>query len=285
LIIAYVFRWVGDDIYVTLRYVDNFIQGNGLVYNIGERVEGFTHPLWLFLIIVFKFIYAFISYETIVYILGISSFLGVIYVSYKINGLFVPLCLLCLYDFVIWGTSGLETMLFTFLLLLAYYFRDKQLLMNIFLSLLVLTRPEGAFFIVIFNLFYFSRSCKDYLPYILPVIYLGFRIFYYHEIFPNTYFVKANGFNFLQGFRYLWLAVYSYPVLFFVFMLSLFFIKRNKDLNFIIYLIAGYLLYVVSIGGDFMFFRFIVPVIPFMFILIGKLKISKNYTFIALTYQ
>lgn len=42
--------WVGDDAYITLRTVENFIHGHGLVWNLGERVQVYTHPLWLFLL-------------------------------------------------------------------------------------------------------------------------------------------------------------------------------------------------------------------------------------------
>jgi len=39
--------WVCDDAFITFRYVENCLWGNGLVFNLGERVQGFTHPLWL----------------------------------------------------------------------------------------------------------------------------------------------------------------------------------------------------------------------------------------------
>lgn len=42
--------WVGDDAFITLRTVDNVIHGHGLVWNLGERVQSFTHPLWLLLL-------------------------------------------------------------------------------------------------------------------------------------------------------------------------------------------------------------------------------------------
>lgn len=42
--------WVSDDAYITFRVVDNFLNGYGLRWNINERVQVFTHPLWMFLI-------------------------------------------------------------------------------------------------------------------------------------------------------------------------------------------------------------------------------------------
>jgi len=38
--------WVSDDAYITFRSLENFLHGYGLVFNIGERVQTFTHPLW-----------------------------------------------------------------------------------------------------------------------------------------------------------------------------------------------------------------------------------------------
>jgi len=35
-----------DDSFITYRYAANLAEGNGLVYNIGERVQGITTPLW-----------------------------------------------------------------------------------------------------------------------------------------------------------------------------------------------------------------------------------------------
>lgn len=39
--------WVCDDAFITMRTVDNFLHGRGLTWNPGERVQVFTHPLWL----------------------------------------------------------------------------------------------------------------------------------------------------------------------------------------------------------------------------------------------
>ena len=39
-----------DDAYISYRYAENFIQGNGLVFNPGERVEGYTNFLWIILL-------------------------------------------------------------------------------------------------------------------------------------------------------------------------------------------------------------------------------------------
>lgn len=54
-LLAFVFlwartAWIGDDAFITLRTVDNFTQGYGLRWNVAERVQTFTHPLWMLLL-------------------------------------------------------------------------------------------------------------------------------------------------------------------------------------------------------------------------------------------
>ena len=39
--------WIGDDAYISLRVVSNLVEGRGLTWNVDERVQVFTHPLWL----------------------------------------------------------------------------------------------------------------------------------------------------------------------------------------------------------------------------------------------
>ena len=43
--------WVADDAFITFRTVDNALAGHGLVWNVGERVQTYTHPLWMGLLL------------------------------------------------------------------------------------------------------------------------------------------------------------------------------------------------------------------------------------------
>ena len=42
--------WMHDDAYITLRTVDNLVSGFGPRWNVSERVQAYTHPLWMFLL-------------------------------------------------------------------------------------------------------------------------------------------------------------------------------------------------------------------------------------------
>src|SRR3954469_12755146 len=39
-----------DDAYISFRYAENLVAGHGLVFNPGERVEGYTNFLWVLII-------------------------------------------------------------------------------------------------------------------------------------------------------------------------------------------------------------------------------------------
>jgi arabinofuranosyltransferase len=51
LIMGWQHRWIADDGFINFRYVDQIRHGNGPVFNAGERVEAFTSPLWLALLL------------------------------------------------------------------------------------------------------------------------------------------------------------------------------------------------------------------------------------------
>jgi arabinofuranosyltransferase len=60
--------WACDDAFITFRVVAQFLDGHGPVFNIGERVQVFTHPLWFMVLAVWAG-------------LGLSLFPGVMWLS------------------------------------------------------------------------------------------------------------------------------------------------------------------------------------------------------------
>ena len=51
---ALVFDFVNDDAFISFRYADNLVRHGALVFNPGERVEGYTNFLWVLLGAVFE---------------------------------------------------------------------------------------------------------------------------------------------------------------------------------------------------------------------------------------
>ncbi|MBV8951033.1 MAG: hypothetical protein JOZ99_09165, partial [Actinobacteria bacterium] len=62
-------RWVTDDAFIHLRVVQQFLHGNGPVFNAGERVEASTSPLWVFVLAGVRLVLGFVPLEWIAVIL------------------------------------------------------------------------------------------------------------------------------------------------------------------------------------------------------------------------
>ncbi len=279
IIVALHFLWMSDDAFVTFRYVDNLYDGNGFVYNAEERVEGFTHPLWALMLVPLKL---FLSLPSASLLLGIGSFLFLLNYMIDKNLGGVAVLLVSCFDFVIWSTSGLETMFFATLLFLAYMlYMDKEYhKMAWALLLATLTRPDGLIFLGVFTLFTLLTLKKDvclkdkeknvlkiFYPYLLLILYETFRVHYYDAFLPNTYYVKGQGWNIIQGLKYFYVHAQAYPLVIISFIgVMIYNLKKNKD-NLKSYYPVGvitllYFVYILKVGGDFMFFRFFVPVLP-----------------------
>ena len=113
-----------DDAFISFRYALNFANGDGLVFNIGEKVEGFTNLLWVLILAFFTF--------TGFDIVFLSKFLGLLFsiltlfLTFRFNltnlklppwkAVISPLFLAFHPTFATWTTGGLETSMFAFFL-------------------------------------------------------------------------------------------------------------------------------------------------------------------------
>ena len=68
---AWFYRWVDEDAFINFRIIDNLLAGHGLVFNVGERVEVDSDPLWLFTLTVLHEIFPFVALEWLSVILGL----------------------------------------------------------------------------------------------------------------------------------------------------------------------------------------------------------------------
>ncbi|MEO8447750.1 MAG: tetratricopeptide repeat protein [bacterium] len=189
-------KFIQDDAFISFRYIQNFVNGNGLVFNIGERVEGYTNLLWVLILSVFVSLK--INVESISQILSVLFGVAVIYMTYLLSGLIrmredlkgskkiksddndaqvnyfnlIPsVMLVCTGSFIFWAVSGMETTMFiTFCLLGIYYYvkgRNSEAVnykFPLFIVLATLTRPEGLYFfglIMIHKLFLSIKEKKS----------------------------------------------------------------------------------------------------------------------------
>ena len=68
---AWLYRWVDEDAFINFRIIDNLLAGHGLVFNLGERVEVDSDPLWLFTLTGLHEILPFVALEWLSVILGL----------------------------------------------------------------------------------------------------------------------------------------------------------------------------------------------------------------------
>jgi arabinofuranosyltransferase len=124
--------WVGDDAYITFRTIDNFLHGFGLTWNAGERVQSYTHPLWMLVMLPAYWLTGDVYYTSIT--LGIvltvvaAGVLARRLAGSLLSACFVLLALMASKPFVDYSTSGLENAVLYLIIALfsLRFFRDES---------------------------------------------------------------------------------------------------------------------------------------------------------------
>jgi hypothetical protein len=117
--ILVVLEWVKDDAYISFRYAHNLVSGHGLVFNTGERLEGFTNFLWVFILAPFEALGwdLFQVCEVLGTVLGITCLVLTARMTEWIGGggqnralsfLWSAVWLSTSSSFVLWAKAGLE---------------------------------------------------------------------------------------------------------------------------------------------------------------------------------
>ena len=304
ILIVYIFiqniNYYYDDSYISLRYAKHFIEGNGLVWNIGERIQGYTNFLHILLISFFNFIFnnliqtnIFINliYYLILFLLLINN--KYLKENLKNFNYLNNLIILSSAPIIVWTVGGLETILFTIFILLSFLeynnsreLKIKLLLISIYLNLAFLTRPDAFIFIVIFFIYIAINHRKNIIyfliPFLISIIYLNWCYNFYGSFLPNTYYAKSyqiGYFKQIYGLKYIFWFL-SKPYFFLLIYLLFKLYLKDFKLELIDSIIIFYSLYIVYVGGDHMVsFRFFVPIIPFLSIKIFQYIKSKNIKF------
>ena len=206
-----------EDAGISFAFAQNFVDGEGFVaYAGGERVEGFSNPLWTFLIAIF---YALgISVWTSSKLLGALFGVMTLPLSFAIvrranipkNIAFLaPFALAMSPNFVIWNASGLENSLYCVLLALGMWRLlleseepNRHPISALVFCLAAMTRPEGIMYAVVagFSKLIFAivdRKYKSFfywaLVFVVPFgLYQAWRYWYFAWPFPNTYYAKLG---------------------------------------------------------------------------------------------
>ncbi|MET0340138.1 MAG: hypothetical protein ABW252_04020 [Polyangiales bacterium] len=273
--------WVTEDAYITLRTIDNWVAGLGLRWNVDERVQGYTHPLWMFLLSV-PYFFTREAYLTSL-LTGILTTLAAALLTIRnarsAGHATAAIGLLLLSrSFVEFSTSGLENPL-THLLIAQFVWvyavrREPPRTVLLVAGLLALNRTDALLVTVpaLVHLLVLSLrergwrpTVKDALVGFSPVIaWVAFSLFYYGFAVPNTAFAKLNtglpkAEVARQGLTYVLEAAAWDPPLLVALGLgcALAFGHRRPREVLLAVGVLVYLGYVVKIGGDFMLGRFL----------------------------
>ncbi len=302
--------WVCDDAYITARTADNFLNGFGLTWNSTERVQAYTHPLWMF---VFTVVYYFLRdpFYSFVIMGFFFTAMTVMVLGIKLNDrfkfAFAALLLVLSKSFIDFSTSGLENPMLCLLALLffIYYMEAGATLKKIFMlsfitSLAMLTRLDSALlFIMPLGFTVMEHKKKAGLlacaaGFIPLICWEAFSLYYYGFFVPNTYYAKmARGFSLFKyissGLYYFWdsarLDLLTVLVMLAGICLPFYYRKEDLDNGKTMMLSAGillYLLYFIRIGGDFMQGRFFsVPFLMAVLILTRQKRLFRPGVFIT----
>ncbi len=238
-----------DDAYISYRYAVNLATGHGLVFNPGERVEGYSNFLWVLLLAGIRLVG--IAPHVAAPWLGVACFLATLVLCWAtvwwpnerrrsevVRGVMATLVvgvLVSAHGFAATAGSGLETHFFALLVVAtgaALMWTDLQragslLAFGLLPAGLLLTRPDGVVpaitalaVVVVFSAAQRADRRIGLLSGAIaaaPAVAAGsalalFRLAYYGALIPNPYYAKgADALHIGAGFAYLWGFLRSYP--------------------------------------------------------------------------
>jgi tetratricopeptide (TPR) repeat protein len=294
---AHAFRFTQDDAYISLRYATNLVEGHGLVFNPGERVEGYSNFAWTMLLaLVVRLGLPPIPAATW---MGIAFALGTILVASRfaraIEGRWgtaavgTAALLAGTSAFALWCTGGLETAMFAFWVTaglergLAPGVSERgRLAAPLLLAGAALTRPDGALIAALWLAVRAASGARRELlreaailaALMLP--YAAWKLWYYGDLLPNTYYAKAgtSAEYFARGVDYAREYFGAYALWGVVPALALAALRhggaRSVEARLLV-VWTGYAAYIVLIGGDVLHVhRFWLGILPIGAVLVAR---------------
>lgn len=147
--------WPVDDAYITFRYARNLAQGDGFVYNPGERILGTTTPLYTLLLGTANLLTADIQFTSFaVNLLADALTMVLLYMigkqlSMPWLGLLTGLLVAISSEYAYYTVSGMETPLYICIMLATFWASlvRRWRLMATLAAVLVLLRIDGLIFV------------------------------------------------------------------------------------------------------------------------------------------
>ncbi|MEM6795070.1 MAG: hypothetical protein AAF725_13920 [Acidobacteriota bacterium] len=300
-LVAWNQRFLMDDAYISFRYAENWASGHGLVFNLGERVEGYTNFLWTWILGCLR-AFGGADLETSSQVLGVLSFSVALVASHRlaslaladpVKALCAPALLATHYSFVRFATGGLETStqaaLITLCFALACGFLESGrppslgalLALGLLATAAVLLRLDSALpvglassaaLVSVGRLPSARRRFAGLAALSIPgllliLIWLFYKAAFYGDLLPNTFYAKATGVSMHHyGLAFLGLFARQY---FLLPLLPLWLIgaaislrRLEKSQTLLVVAVLSWCAYMVKVGGGFMEFRLLMPVLP-----------------------
>jgi arabinofuranosyltransferase len=293
--------WLDDNASFTIRSVLNWINGYGPVFNVGERVQAYTHPLWFLVLSLFTSITNNVFFS--IFFLSISISLLNLWIFIRYISTYLAGCLLAVVAllfskaFIDFSSSGLENPLAHFFILLSCYFAftfsknpsNKYLYFFIFvITLLYLTRQDLLLCVIPLEVFILFKARREKLQFVraiafglMPAIgWLILSLWYYGFPFPNSAYAKLGheiGEMELitQGHSYFLDSLSNDPLTLVTIVMGLALSIRGIAITKAISLgIVLYLFYVLLIGGDSMGGRFLTAPLLMACVIISRTPLS-----------
>lgn len=303
--------WISDDALITFRTVLNFTHGFGPTFNVTERVQAYTHPLW-FLVVSLGYLVSGNIFYTAIVLSILFTLLAVWLLIFRLShsqewAILAGIALLFSKAFIDYATSGLENPL-SYLLLILFVVTcitkpggpgTGPFAPVFLLSLIVLSRPDLTLMVLpmLFVVYYRARRIRPMvtgtiLGFLPLIAWLLFSTVYYGFPMPNTAYAKlGTGIPrkelLMQGLQYFLDSLDRDPltltVIAFVSIRSMIHdatLDRSLALGIVVYI-----LYILAIGGDFMSGRlFSVPVFAAAIILSRSPAVStRQFVLFGLT--
>ncbi len=267
-----------DDAMISMRYAYNLAHGLGAVWNAGERVEGFTNPLWVgFMALVHLLPIPLAKTSLVIQWSGALFTIGTLFFVRRIVETFTDdlpamlgACVLTAFyaPLISWNLLGMEVSLLACLLtgVTAMILHgggkfDPRVYLLLGFSTLVRFDMAIPALVILGVLFLADREHRrQHLLWGLGslVVFLGAqtlaRHLYYGEWLPNTYYLKVEGWSFalriLRGLYALTQFAYYFNWVLFLLPLGLLLFRRDWKVLLLLALVAGQVAYSVYVGGD-----------------------------------
>lgn len=289
---VYYWSWIEDDAFISFRYARNLVAGQGLVFNPGEKVEGYSNFAWV--LAAAAALRVGVDPATMARILGLLGGVAGLVFSWRLArrlwphgggwNLTAPFFLALTPILPRHAVSGLETTCFAGLLAAACCLAAarpgaaNRTVVVVLLLLLSLLRPEGVAFALIILVWRGwtrrdqagSRWWLDGLIFLMAFgLYFVWRWIYFGLPFPNTFYFKLTGGRpaVIDGMHYSldFLRESGGPAIVGLGLALLLADRRPRVLWLIIALVVVQTGVAVFAGGDWMHhYRFYAPVLPLL---------------------